>query len=293
MTLLEKLNVQEWEAPIPEDIQKKALQSLENGMVLYFPSLPFQLNQPELRFVKPEMIHPNSKNISYDGTIDTLSGTVATGSEAEELKNMIKRYSKTTEKFLKNLIPHYAENLIVARTSFRPVEIYGRETGDYRSNDTLLHVDAFPSTPTKGFRILRVFTNINPHGKPRVWQVGEPLESVFRKFLNRIAPPQWGSSLYLKLTGKTKDYRTPYDHYMLQIHDTMKGDTQYQTTLAKEDVSFPPGSSWIVYTDQVSHAALSGEDVLEQTFYLSPSSMKNESTVPLKVMEKILNKSLV
>lgn len=293
MSVLETINLQNWEGSITSALQETAVRNLENGKVLFMPELAFVLKKNELKFLKPEVIDPQSKNISFDGTTDLISGTTAQGQDAAQLKEMIVRYSKITYAFLKHLIPYYASSLVLARTSFRPVEILGRDSADYRSNDSLLHVDAFPSTPTKGMRILRVFTNINEEGQPRVWRVGEPLENVYRRFLHKISPPIFGSSLYLKLTGKTKDFRSPYDHYMLQVHDTMKGDADYQKTVHQEEISFPAGSSWIVYTDQVSHAAISGKDVLEQTFYLPPTALNDPSTSPLSLMEKILNKSMV
>ena len=54
-----------------------------------------------------------------------------------------------------------------------------------RADDRRLHVDAFPSRPNYGERILRVFTNVNPDGEPRVWRVGEPFEDVAPRFLPR------------------------------------------------------------------------------------------------------------
>ena len=205
---------------------------------------------------------------------------------------MIKRYAQISRQFIEKLIPSYTPFLIQAKTSFRPVEIQGRKSS-YRKDDTRLHVDSFPSNPTKGKRILRIFTNINPEGKPRVWRLGEPFEDVVEKMLPRVSSPIWGLAAINKLLGITKDYRTPYDHYMLQIHDTMKGDNNYQKTVSQCEVQFPPGSTWVVYTDQVSHAAMSGQHVLEQTFYLPVEGIKDAATHPLKVLEKKLKKSLI
>jgi hypothetical protein len=88
--------------------------------------------------------------------------------------------------------------------SFRPVEIAGRKSS-YRKDDTLLHVDSFPSNPTRGQRILRVFTNINQEGKPRVWRTGEPFEAVAAKMVPQISPPLFGlAPPLLKLLKITK-----------------------------------------------------------------------------------------
>jgi 3-deoxy-D-manno-octulosonic acid hydroxylase-like protein len=80
---------------------------------------------------------------------------------------------------------------------------------------------------------------------------------------------------------------------MIKIHDAMKGDDHYQKTVPQCEVRFPPNSSWIVFTDQVSHAAMSGQHVLEQTFHLPSEGIKNCSTNPLNVLEKRLNQTLI
>ncbi len=292
MSLLETFQISRWDDTLPETIQEKAVSALENGKVLYFPALSFPLYEYEQPFLSPEKLG-NRKNISFDIRNDCLAGTNCVGEEAEKLKQLLKRYALCSRDFLLRLIPHYKANLLQAKTSFRPAEIAGRDHASYRKDDSLLHIDSFPSNPTKGKRILRLFTNINNEGKPRVWRVGEPFADVVNKMAARTSTPFIGLAPILKLLGITKDLRTPYDHYMLQLHDTMKGDKEYQKNVAQEEVLFAPGSSWMVYTDQVSHAALRGQHVLEQTFHLPVSGLKNESTAPLRVLEKYFNKSLV
>lgn len=290
---LESIPVESWDTPVASPIQAKAIQALEGGRVLYLPNLAFALNDKELLFLNPKTVSPKAKNISFDLRSDRLAGaSCESASEEQVLKAMMRRYALMSRKLVELLLPHYTRYLVQAKTSFRPVEIAGRKSS-YRKDDSLLHIDAFPSSPTKGQRILRVFTNINPHGKPRIWRVGEELEDVVRKMAPRVGPPIPGASFVLKLLGITKDTRTLYDHYMLRIHDTMKGDVNYQSNVAKEEIVFPAGSSWIVYTDQVSHAAISGQDVLEQTFHLPVNGIRNQATSPLRVLEKFFKKSLV
>jgi hypothetical protein len=293
MKNLEQLPIELWDDPISQELQDKAVKALEEGKVLYFPALPFQIKTSERPFISPDKVDPTAKNISYDLRYDRLAGTLHTGQEADALKEMLKRYATTSRKFLEKLIPYYGPTLIQGRTSYRPVEIEGRKNPSYRKDDTRLHVDAFPSNPTKGQRILRVFTNINPNGKMRVWRLGEPFPKVAEKFAPGVSAPIPGSAYLMNLLKITKDYRTLYDHYMLHIHDNMKGDISYQQTADQEEFRFPAGSTWIVYTDQVSHAALAGQHVLEQTFYLPIAGIKNQATAPLKVLEKLLNKQLV
>ena len=292
MKSLEHFDFKSWDISMPEKVQNRAVDALEKGNILYFPSLSFNLNAEEKCFLSAEKLSPKSKNINYDAKTDVLGGSLYVGQEEKRLKEMMGRYALYSSQFLKRLTPRYEMHLIQARTSFRPSEIFGRKSS-YRKDDTLLHVDAFPATPTRGKRILRFFTNINPDGKPRVWRVGEPFLQVVEKMGPRISQPIFGTALLLKLLKITKDKRSLYDHYMLQMHNRMKADGKYQKNVSFEEIQFPAGSSWILYTDQVSHAALSGQHVLEQTFYLPVNGLKDPSSSPLKMLEKALMKNLV
>jgi hypothetical protein len=154
-------------------------------------------------------------------------------------------------------------------------------------------VDAFPSAPNRGQRILRVFSNVNPNDEPRIWRVGEPFEKVARQFAPLVKKPLPGSAAVLRWLKITKSYRTLYDHYMLQIHDRMKADTQYQQQADQCEIHFAAGSTWIVQTDHVSHAAMKGQYVLEQTFYLPINKMLDQANAPLRVLENIVGHPLV
>src|SRR5438270_9827165 len=75
---------------------------------------------------------------------------------------------------LSRVLAPYASHWSLDFASFRPLEEQGRDLPLHKRND-LLHVDAFPSRPTRGGRILRVFTNLNPH-EPRVWETVGPFD---------------------------------------------------------------------------------------------------------------------
>jgi hypothetical protein len=291
MARLAIFELSSWEASVPESIRLKALESLEKGEVLYLPTLSFPLKEEEHPFFSPKYLDPKRKNISYNLKTDQMGGVLPTAQGSEILKEMLKRYASMSRHFLQNLIPHYTPTLTLAKTSFRPMEIAGRKSS-MRKDDTRLHVDAFPSNPTRGKRILRMFTNVNPEGKPRVWRIGEPFEEVVKKYACQVPSRLPGMAQLLKLLNITKEQRSPYDHFMLHIHNKMKEDSHYQQSVSQEEVRFPPGSSWIVFTDQVSHAAMSGQYVLEQTYSLPSEGLKDVSTAPIKVLEKCLHRTL-
>jgi hypothetical protein len=293
MKSVKAFEIAKWDLNPEKDVQTSAIEHLEGGNVLFFPMLPFHLTDQEKAFLTPSIGDPKKKNISYNIQKDALSGTLLNEEERRPLKGMIRRFAEQSTSFLEKLIPHYKKDLIWGKTSFRPFEISGRTVASNRKDDTLLHVDSFPSNPTGGTRILRIFTNINHENKPRIWKTGEPFEAVAEKMLSRVGAPIPGYSQLLNLLGITKSLRTSYDHYMLQIHNAMKKDQHYQNTVSQEEVIFPPGTSWMVFTDQVSHAALKGQHVLEQTYHIPVTSLQNEATAPLRVLERRLKKRLI
>src|SRR5262249_55300448 len=148
------------------------------------------------------------------------------------------------------------------RTSFRPAEIEGRALS-WRKDDRRLHVDAFPSRPLRGRRILRVFSNVNPTGQVRRWRTGEPFEAHAQRFLGRLPKPSRPKAWMLARLGLTHGQQTPYDQLMLALHDAAKRDEAYQSGPDAEAQEFPVGSAWIVYTDQTPHAAMAGSCAFE------------------------------
>ena len=121
---------------------------------------------------------------------------------------------RSATRLVSELFPAYVSGLERARTSYRPVEITGRSYSPLK-DDKLLHVDAFPSTPTQGRRILRLFTNIAPAGQARIWRVGEPFQDFARKFLPNLPRPNPLSAWFFAAVGATKSRRSPYDQLML------------------------------------------------------------------------------
>jgi hypothetical protein len=275
----------------PAAVPQGHAESLETGDVLVFPHLAFDVAPRELRLFSPELVAA-SKNVSFDPHTGHLGGTALDGDNRVVVRGLISRFSGTTSTFVRGLLPAYADRLDVARASFRPVEIAGRASS-WRKDDTRLHIDSFPSTPVRGHRILRVFTNVNPHGRPRSWRIGEDFESVARRFASLLRMPLPGAAAWLRLLHVTKSRRSRYDALMLQLHDRMKADAAYQAAVPQTSIDFAPGSTWMAFTDQVSHAAMAGQYQLEQTFLVPVEAMLDERRSPLRILERIVGRSLV
>ncbi len=266
--------------------------ALENGQIIHLPQYYFQA--PAENFLSETILDGKHKNISYDPITHKLGGfnkALDQHNTKMSLQTFMHNYALFCKELVTTLLPLYAEQLQWGRTSYRPAEIKGRPSSK-RKDDTRLHVDSFAASPVHGLRILRVFCNINPYGEARVWNTGEPFEKVLRYFSSSVRNYNPKIAKILQAMRVTKTRRSAYDHFQLQLHDRMKLNDAYQNTVCKSTVEFPALSSWIVFTDHVSHAALSGQFLLEQTFYLPVSSMQDPSLSPLRVWEKTLNRVL-
>lgn len=265
--------------------QQDSINLLEEGKVLFFPKYFFASVDPDL--MSETILDGSRKNISYDPQRKTIGAYKKEINGLDhKLIQMMQGYADFSYQLIQATLPSYMPYLQWGRTSFRPAQINGRVSSK-RKDDTRLHVDSFAASPVHGLRILRVFCNINPHDEPRVWNIGEPFPQVLERFAPKIASYSKLKARALKLVKATKTLRSPYDHYMLHLHDTMKLDDAYQEQVKKVQVDFPSQSTWIVFTDHVSHAALSGQHLLEQTFYLPVEKMTNPEFSPLKQWQKI------
>ena len=150
--------------------------ALEDGDVLFLPAPAFDVALPELRLFSPG-VAAAAKNVSFDARSGRLGGTSLEGADRDCLRDLIARFSIDASMLVGQLLPAYRDRLEAGRASFRPVEIAGRASS-WRKDDTRLHIDSFPATPVHGKRILRVFSNVNPHGRARTWRLGEDFESV-------------------------------------------------------------------------------------------------------------------
>ncbi len=276
----------------PRAGSNRAAHVLEAGGVVIFPERPFALSESEQQMLTPAISDPRSKNISLDPATGRVSGSQTDEAGRAALADMIGRFAAAADALLADLTPRYAPALQRRRTSFRPGPIADRALSR-RKDDRRLHVDAFAANPVQGRRILRVFANVNPAGEARVWNVGEEdFETTAHRFRPRLTAR--GRTARIKAAlGVTKGLQSPYDQIMLQLHDAAKLDDAYQASAARRRLELPAGSLWVVYTDSVLHAALSGQYALEQTYLMPVAAMQAEAGAPLRVLERLTGRDLV
>ncbi|WDZ96617.1 Kdo hydroxylase family protein [Herbaspirillum sp. WKF16] len=278
----------DWQADTPNH---DWIAGLEAGKVLYFPRLGFELLASERRLLDPSVRNPKARNISLDAR-GHIKGAAGDTEQQLALAAMIGRFRGQALSLVHSLFPKYRDALRVAPTSYRPMQVETRSQS-WRADDRRMHVDAFPSRPNYGERILRVFTNVNPDGVPRVWRVGEPFETVAQRFLPRAKPYVRWQAGALKALHVTKSLRSEYDHLMLQLHDGMKGDMQYQQDAQQVTMPFAAGSVWVCFSDQASHAVMSGQYMLEQTLHLAPEKQYDPQASPLAILTRLAGHPLV
>jgi hypothetical protein len=289
------------------DLARTWCAQLEAGDILYFPQTPVPIPAEDLHFLLSQQQTGSKlhKNIAYKPSRDQLTGagaTTATPELVEQLHAVMRRYSASVAGFLTQFLAPYEQRWILDYASYRPLEEESRDLPARRRND-LLHTDAFPTRPTRGRRILRFFHNIHPT-RTRDWVVGPPFPRVVGAFVPGLLPvPRADGALkragkrMAQATGLAKLIpqwkRTPYDEFMMRLHNAMKENAEFQRSCAKEHVQFPPGSSWMVYTETVPHAVLAGQYALEQTFLVEAAAMVTPESAPVAILEKMAGARLV
>jgi 3-deoxy-D-manno-oct-2-ulosonic acid (Kdo) hydroxylase len=269
---------------------------LEAGNILFFSRPPFAIPQDDREFLLGQTQTSSAlhKNVAYRPAEDRITGLAKSENvEASRLRLILKNYSQHAAQFLGELLSPYKGKWKLDFASFRPLEERGRSARLHARND-LPHFDSFPTRPTNGDRILRFFTNLNP-AQNRVWNTSQTFEAIGPHFAKSIGLPRARSNNPLArgmrgLAGALRlpgAHRSPYDNFMHRCHNAMKEDASFRESCPKQRWEFPPGSSWIVFTDCVSHAVLAGQYALEQTFLISRQAMVEPDRSPIAILERI------
>ncbi len=275
---------------------------LEEGDILLFRRTPFELTADERAFLvqSRQTDAGYHKNIAYRPGSDRVTGVARQNVEdAVRLRDLLRTYSQRAVRFTAELLPRYAASWRVDYASFRPQEEAGRRLSRHARND-LLHVDSFPTRPTLGDRIFRVFTNVHPEA-PRVWRTGETFPELAERFagpsglLARATRPGLGRAVLaaLRSAGAPVRVRPPYDEFMHRFHNYLKENDAYQQSARAERTDFPPGSTWMVFTDMVTHSVLSGQFALEQTFLIARAMLMFPARAPVAVLERLAGRRMV
>jgi hypothetical protein len=274
----------------------RACEFLEIGGIIYFPTSPFKRSEQDTHFLLTQHQQDASyhKNIAYRPAADKVTGVKdLKNADSETLRRIMRDYSRQAEELVNTLLSPYSGNYKLDYASYRPIEEKGRKMR-LRARNDLLHVDSFPTRPTRGDRILRVFENINPD-RVRVWNSTDTFESLAQQFYSErkapgdmdAAPRNWLPDFLMKPLGLKAASGSAYDNWMLNFHNFLKENSHFQETCRKNTLQFAPGSTWLVYTDMVSHSVLSGQYALEQTFIVDYKSQVLPEKAPINILRRL------
>ncbi|MBS0424752.1 MAG: Kdo hydroxylase family protein [Proteobacteria bacterium] len=287
------------------EVQRAAIQTLEGGGLIYLPKGGFELSERERELIsntaniltqvpdvengKPTIIfdpkNGHIKKYHYAQIHGKMVRAQIKDTARSDLEAIMARYGQWTESVISQLFPSYCQALDRKRVTYRPFA---------RNSTQALHIDSSYGYPTQGRSMLRVFTNINPVDRLRIWQLGEPFEPFVQRFLPdvHVSGPSWFSSLLARL-GIVDGVKTKYDQYIAALRALGMRDKEYQASAPRKLMEFPAGSSWIAITDLVLHGAISGQHSLDQTFYLPVEAMNDPSHSPLRILERLTGEALV
>jgi hypothetical protein len=275
---------------------------LEEERILCFDRLPYVLFKEDQEFLLSQRQSGSRlhKNVSYRPSRDSVRGAAGGAKEKARLHEIMRKYSQEVTRFLKQLLSPYAQEMALDYASYRPEEEEGRDLPVHKRND-LLHCDAFPTRPMNGHRILRCFTNINPTA-PRIWNTTDGFSVLAEKYAAAAGLAGFAAKgsprshamvrSFKKAFGLKAVDHSAYDRFMLRFHDFLKENKDFQKICPKVRLEFPPGCTWICYTDSVPHAVLSGRYALEQTVIIPLTSMVTPDKAPIRVLERLAGKPL-
>ena len=298
------LRLEESDLAAPE-VRRDELEMVEGGGVVFLPKSGFELSAKERELIadlrnflveeveigngRPTIIfEPRRRriarfNFAFAGR--KLVRAQIKKAVLPDVERMLARFSTWAGELLAGLLPRYASALEWDRLTYRPNQRHAVQP---------LHVDSAYGYPTQGRGMLRVFCNIDPLQRPRVWQIGEPFESFARRFLPALHPrsPGWTPSLLARV-GVVGGAKTPYDLMLAELRRLGKRSDEYQRTAPRRIVEFPPGACWIALTDLVLHGAISGQHSLDQTFFLPATAMSDPSRSSLRILERLSGRRLI
>ena len=281
--------------------------SLERGSVVFFPQSPVPIPSADdlllIRRELPELLR--LKNISYHPEADRVRGLDEADPElAARVKRILVEVSNNIADFLTAYAPRLVDNWTVGTCSFRPIEEQGRKLDAHASNE-LVHIDAGAYGATNGDRILRFFINVNPD-EDRVWATKGNFPELFNSYGARaqLGYANAGDNYMTKSpldharTGLVNLLATavpvlkvldssPYDRVMRKFHNYMKDTPSFQQeTQGHEEFRFPPFSAWMVFTDMVSHACLSGQHAFVHTSIVPLNNCRLPDMAPMNILRQ-------
>jgi hypothetical protein len=263
--------------------------ALEGGDLVHFPTCPFALPPAgQLDFLRrQEGVGFGHKDVCFDPARRKLAGTrAAHPSEARRVADVLAQFAGAAAAWVRTSLSDYGAGLCPDRVTLRTAEEATRPLRLTARND-LLHIDSFPTRPTLGRRILRVYVNIHPTD-PQVWATSERFDQLLARAAARHRVPartlaDWTAPApsVVRLFAPGRPARSAYDAWMLRLHHQLKEDEGFQAQAARRLWTFSPGSMWLLFSDGLAHALMRGRFALEHSFFVPHANLARPDLAPL------------
>jgi hypothetical protein len=280
--------------------------AMERAEVVFYDRCPVELpSEADLDFMRSGLPRElQVKNISYHPESDSIPRFEAAPDVKDRIERILRTHGQRVEAFLRRTCPDYVPGWTLGTTSFRSIEEQGRKLKP-RSSNELVHVDAGAYGATNGARILRFFVNIHPT-RDRVWGTKGSFQDIMSRHPELWAAARGGKprvtidkgpldKLYSGLIGAVgKLYplmrvidSSPYDRSMRRIHNFMKENPSFRDSREHyREIHFPPLSSWMVFTDGISHSVLTGQHALVTTVLVPLENCRTPEITPYHVLAR-------
>lgn len=278
--------------------------ALEAGRVVYFARCPIDLpDAADLEWLRSGLdVGLRAKNLSYHPESDSVPRFAADTETRRRVETLLRRHGQRVADFWKRTVPDFIPGCTFGTTSFRPVEEQGRHLKP-RSSNELVHIDAGAYGATNGARILRFFVNVHPE-RDRVWGTKGSFEQLMRHHpalweaardgkarvpvekgpLDRLYSGGVAAASRLYPLFRVID-SSPYDRSMRRIHNYMKETESFKRDRSGyQEIRFPPFSAWMVFTDGISHAALSGQYAFVSTALIPLANCRRFERTPYGIL---------
>jgi hypothetical protein len=286
----------------PADVEN----AMERAEVVFYEHCPVELpDEADLEFMRTGLPRElQVKNISYHPESDSIPRFEASPDVKDRIERILRTHGQRVEAFLRRTCPDYVPGWTLGTTSFRSIEEQGRRLKP-RSSNELVHVDAGAYGATNGARILRFFVNIHPT-RDRVWGTKGSFQDIMTRF-----PALWDAArggkprvridkgpldkLYSGFIGALGSLyplfrvidSSPYDRSMRRIHNYMKENPSFRDSRESyREIHFPPLSSWMVFTDGISHSVLTGQHALVTTVLVPLGNCRDQELTPYRVLAR-------
>jgi hypothetical protein len=280
--------------------------AMERAEVVFFERCPVELpDAADLDFMRDGLPHEyRAKNISYHPESDSIPRFDAAPEIKERIERILRTHGERVAEFLGRSCPDFVPDWTLGTTSFRSIEERGRRL-KARSSNELVHIDAGAYGATNGARILRFFVNIHP-SRDRVWGTkgsfraimdrdaglwsaargGKPRVRIDKSPLDKLYSGAIGTIGKLYPLVRVID-SSPYDRSMRRIHNYMKENPVFRDNPeGYQEIRFPPMSSWMVFTDGISHSVLAGQHALVTTVLVPLSNCRHPELTPYRILSE-------